>query len=73
MMEVAIALLNVILENNINLLRNQWYTGKFGKLSDCPSYTNARSIVQALNCLEESFYGSKRTTSVKNLIKSGHK
>ncbi|MCM3413564.1 hypothetical protein [Metabacillus litoralis] len=67
-MEVAIALLNIVLENNINNLRSQWYTGRYEKLSGCPSYSSAKSIVEALHCLEKSFYGSKRTASVKDLI-----
>jgi hypothetical protein len=67
-MDHAISALRPFLEVEIDCVREEWATGEYSKLSDCPSYQAAKALVEATHKLEKYFYGKANTLNVRNQI-----
>ncbi|WP_047152164.1 hypothetical protein [Aneurinibacillus tyrosinisolvens] len=57
------------LDIEIGYLREQWESGQYYKLSDCPSYKECKAMVDAIHVLEKYYYGKHVTMSVKEMVK----
>jgi hypothetical protein len=68
-MDHAIDSLQPYLEVEIDYVREEWATGKYNKLSECPSYPAAKALVDAIHRLEKYYYGKNETLSVRELVK----
>lgn len=49
-------------------LRDEWHSGKYKKLTDCPSYSPCKAMVDAIHILEINEYGKKRTMTVRQMM-----
>lgn len=67
-MDHAINALKPYLETTIDWLREDYQSGRFNKLSDCPNYYEAKSLVEAIHVLEKVCYEETRTLSVEELV-----
>lgn len=56
------------LEPTLDWLREEYRSGKYGKLSDCPSYGECKAMVDAVHVLEKQYYGKTQTLSVKRQL-----
>lgn len=61
-MDHAINSLQPYLDAEIEELREEWHSGKYKKLSDCPSYASAKAIRDAMNVLYKFYYGRSMST-----------
>lgn len=46
----------------------QWRSGNYKKLPDCPSYEAAKAIVDAIHIMEKYYWGEKKTMTIRNWI-----
>lgn len=67
-MDHAIRSLEGHLESSLILLKEEWKSGEYKKLSDCPFYGACKALVDAIRVLEKYQYGEPRTSSVKELL-----
>lgn len=67
-MDHAIESLSEFLKAELTLVRREWKSGKYNKLSDCPSFDACQALVDAIHRLELYEYGEHRTTTVKQLV-----
>lgn len=63
-MDHAINSIMSYLEVEMDFVREEWQSGKYRKLSECPSYPAAKALVDAVHCLERYYYGKAKTMSV---------
>lgn len=68
-MDHVIDAIGVHLDIRIAILTEDWQSGKYRKLSDCPPYEDCRALVEAIHCLERHYYGESQTPSVRELVK----
>jgi hypothetical protein len=64
----AINSLQPFLEAERDDVVEQWRSGQYKKLSDCPSYEAAKAIVDAIHMMEKYYYGEKKTMTIRNWI-----
>ncbi|MFS0776055.1 hypothetical protein ABC255_08625 [Neobacillus sp. 3P2-tot-E-2] len=71
-MDHAIDSVNVFFEISIDYLYDEWITGEYQKLSDCPSYSECSTYRKAINVMQKFYYGdSYEPVSLKDCIE-GH-
>lgn len=71
-MDHAINSLNTFFEIELDHLYDEWKTGEYKKLSDCPSYGHASAYRQAINVLKKFYYrGNYDQTPLKGILE-GH-
>lgn len=61
--------IGVHLDARIAILAEDWKSGEYQKLSDCPAYGDCKAIVEAMHCIERHYYGQSQTPSVRELVK----
>lgn len=57
------------LDVDLDFLRQEWRTGKYKKISDCPSYSSCKAMVDAIHILEKEYHGEKRSMTVKQMFR----
>ncbi len=57
------------LDIELELLTEELQSGKYKKLSDCPSYGSCKAMVDAIHVLEKYYYGEAKTLPVKELVR----
>jgi predicted DNA-binding protein len=67
-MDHAINSLKEFLEAERDDVVEQWRSGEYKKLSDCPSYYAAKAIVDAIHVMEKYYYGEKKTMTIRDWI-----
>ena len=67
-MDHAINSLKPFLEVEIDFLKEEWSSGKYENLSDCPSYEAVQALVKASNALRD--YQGWERLRIKNLVES---
>jgi hypothetical protein len=67
-MDHAINALQPFLEYEIDSICEELDTGKYGKLSECPSYPAAKALVDAIHRLERYYYGKSKSSSVRDEV-----
>lgn len=68
----AISSLNSFFEISMELLYEEWKSGEYKKLSECPSYEETSTYRKAMAIMEKYYYGSNyKTTPLKECIE-GH-
>jgi hypothetical protein len=67
-MDHAIDSLKQFLEAERDDVVEEWRSGEYKKLSDCPSYPAAKAIVDAIHIMEKYYHGEKKTMTVKAWI-----
>jgi hypothetical protein len=71
-MDHAINSINIYFEITMEELYDEWKTGQYKKLSECPSYEEASTYRKAINVMKKYCYGdSFKTYSLKEHIE-GH-
>lgn len=65
-MDHAINSLKQFLETERDDVVEQWRSGEYKKLSDCPSYEAAKAIVDHI--MEKYYWGEKKTMTIKAWI-----
>ncbi|MEG6615348.1 hypothetical protein V6C27_02745 [Peptococcaceae bacterium 1198_IL3148] len=60
--------IKTFLEISMDYLREEWRSGEYKKLSDCPSYLECKAMVDAIHILEKYYYGEHKTMSVRDNI-----
>lgn len=68
-MDHAIAAMLPFLEVEVDIVREEWASGDYRKLSDCPSYESAKALVDAMHKLEKYYYGKPLTLSVRDAVR----
>lgn len=68
-MDHAINSLQDFMDVEIEEVFGEWESGKYKKLSDCPSYPAAKALVEARHTLELYYYGQRKTASVREQLK----
>lgn len=68
-MDHAISAVMPFFEVEIDILREEWASKKYSKLSDCPSYKAAKALVQAIHTLEKYYYGELQTMSIREQLR----
>lgn len=69
MMDHVINALQPYLDIELEDVHNEWTSGQYRKLSDCPSYEAAKVLVEAVRKLERYYYGEYKTRSVRDHMK----
>lgn len=67
-MDHAINSLRPYLEAERDCVIEEWRSGQYKKITDCPSYSAVKAIVAAIHVLEKYEYGEKKTLSVRELF-----
>lgn len=67
-MDHAIEAVKMHLEPELDFLKEEWSSGEYKKLSDCPTYSSAKAMVDAIHVMEKYYYGEHKTLSVKDLV-----
>lgn len=68
-MDHALAALLPFMEVEVDIVREEWSSGDYRKLSDCPSYESAKALVDAMHKLEKYYYGKHMTLSVRDAVR----
>lgn len=56
-------------EVTLDWLVEDWTSGQYKKLSDCPWYSDCKAMNEAIGVLEKAYYGEKKIMSVRDVIK----
>lgn len=69
-MDHVINAINSFLDAYYDCLLEEWKGGKgdYKKLSDCPSYTDCKALVDAIHVLEKAYYGKPKSLSIRDRI-----
>lgn len=70
-MDHAINSVNTFYEISLDYLYDEWITGEYKKLSDCPSFEEATTYRKAINVLKKYCYGEVSRGAVKDDLE-GH-
>jgi hypothetical protein len=68
-MDHAINALRPYLEVEMDCVREEWTSGEYSKISDCPSYPAAKAIVDAIHKLEKYYHGKVKTLSIRDQLR----
>jgi hypothetical protein len=68
-MDHVINAITTFYEIEIEQLVEEWKSGEYKKLSDCPSYGSCRAMNDAIFVLEKYYYGERKSSTVKDEIK----
>ncbi|TKH12188.1 hypothetical protein FC694_22500 [Bacillus wiedmannii] len=70
-MDHAINAVNEFFEISIERLYEEWKTGEFKKLSDCPTYEESSTYKKAIGIMEKYYYrGNGEEISLKEHIEN---
>lgn len=53
---------------NRNEFIEEWQSGEYRKISDCPSYYEVKAYCDAINTLSKYYYGKKSYETPKDII-----
>lgn len=67
-MDHVINAIQSYLDIEIEDVHNEWVSGEYKKLSDCPSYEAAKALVEAIRKIERYYYGEQKTRSVRDQV-----
>lgn len=67
-MDHAINSLKPYYEAEMDNVVEEFSSGKYKKLSDCPSYPPAKALIRAIHTLEKFYYGEKKTMGVNEWV-----
>ncbi|WP_404443397.1 hypothetical protein LG307_14675 [Sutcliffiella horikoshii] len=56
-------------EIEIDYLVEEWASGEYKKLSDCPLYASCKAMNDAIFTLEKYYYGERKTDTIQEEIK----
>lgn len=68
-MDHAINALMPFFEVELDFVREEWETGRYRKLTDCPSYHAAKALIDAIHRLEKCYYGESKTISIRDYVR----
>lgn len=68
-MDHAINALRPFLEITLQQVLEEWKSGKYKKLSECPNYNEAKAYVDAIRVLQKACYGKAEIESVQDWIR----
>lgn len=68
-MDHAINSLRPYYEVELDLLAEELQSGKYAKLSDCPSYKSARALLDAIHVLQRYMHGKSTSMSIRDEMK----
>ncbi|NMD69596.1 hypothetical protein HHO41_04785 [Bacillus sp. DNRA2] len=64
-MDHVIGAIQTYYEIELDDVADELRSGKYGKLSDCPSYRSAKAMLEAIRVLERAYYGEGRTVNIR--------
>ena len=68
-MDHVINAISSFYEIEIDYLAEEWISGKYKKLSDCPLYASCKAMNDSILVLEKYYYGERKTSTVSEEIK----
>jgi hypothetical protein len=71
-MDHAIDSINMFFEISLDYLYDEWLTGEYKKLSDCPSYGECFTYKKAINVMKKYYYGESYDPMPLKEIIEGH-
>ena len=67
-MDHVIDAINPFLDAEIEDLKEQFESGVYKRLQDCPSYEACKTLVNAIHVIERHYYGKERTLTAMQLV-----
>lgn len=68
-MDHAINALKPFLEVSLDCIADELTSRNYEKLSDCPSYREAKALISAIHLMEKYYYGKIKTSSIREEMK----
>lgn len=68
-MDHAINALKTFLEVSLDCIADELKSGNYAKLSDCPSYSEAKALISSIHSMEKYYYGEAKTSSIRDEMK----
>jgi hypothetical protein len=69
-MDHAINAVNVYFEISMDHLYDEWKSGEYRRLNDCPTYGEASTYREAINVMKKFYYGNQEPSSLQELIEA---
>ena len=69
-MDHAVNAIKPYLDVEVEALTEEYHSGKYKSLAECPSYGACKALVGAIHVIEKYYYRKKKTLIVKQLVES---
>jgi hypothetical protein len=67
-MDHAINAITVYFEISMDHLYDEWKSGEYKRLSDCPTYRETSTYREAINVMKKFYYGNQEPAPLEELI-----